>query len=128
MTNWVHGREAREARIEAGAKLTNGKIVAARDATHLLETVIRPGDRVCLEGGNQKQADMLCAALLAVDLAKVNDLHMVQSGVVLPGHLDLFDRGVAKKLDYAYSGSAVGAHRDHVVRRQDRTLSGPYLS
>ncbi len=29
---------------------------------------------------------------------------MVQSGVVLPEHLDLFDRGVAKKLDYAYSG------------------------
>jgi malonate decarboxylase alpha subunit/ATP:dephospho-CoA triphosphoribosyl transferase len=34
----------------------------------------------------------------------VNDLHMVQSGVVLPEHLDLFERGVAKKLDYAYSG------------------------
>ena len=29
---------------------------------------------------------------------------MVQSGVVLPEHLDLFDRGVAKRLDYAYSG------------------------
>ena len=29
---------------------------------------------------------------------------MVQSGVVLPEHLDLFERGVAKRLDYAYSG------------------------
>src|SRR6185369_4384710 len=55
-------------------------------------------------GDNQKQADLLSRALLAVDLAKVNDLHMVQSGVVLPEHLDLFDRGVAKKLDFAYSG------------------------
>ncbi len=35
---------------------------------------------------------------------RCNDLHMVQSGVVLPEHLDLFERGVAKKLDYAYSG------------------------
>ena len=104
MTTWQHGREARDARIEAGAKLAKGKIVEARDATALLEAVIRPGDRVCLEGDNQKQADLLCAALLAVDLAKVNDLHMVQSGVVLPEHLDLFDRGVAKRLDYAYSG------------------------
>lgn len=101
---WQLGRQARDARIEAGAKLAKGKIVAARDATRLLEAVMRPGDRVCLEGDNQKQADLLSAALLAVDLAKVNDLHMVQSGVVLPEHLDVFERGVAKRLDYAYSG------------------------
>jgi malonate decarboxylase alpha subunit len=104
MKNWQQGRQARDARIEAGTKLAKGKIVEARDATRLMEAVIRPGDRVCLEGDNQKQADLLCRALLAVDLAKVNGLHMVQSGIVLPEHLDLFDRGVAKRLDYAYSG------------------------
>jgi malonate decarboxylase alpha subunit len=104
MTTWQRQRQARDARIEAGARLAHGKIVEARDVTRLMEAVIRPGDRVCLEGDNQKQADLLSSALLAVDLAKVNDLHMVQSGVVLPEHLDLFDRGVAKKLDYAYSG------------------------
>ena len=76
-----------------------------------MEAVIGPGDRVCLEGDNQKQADLLCAALLAVDPAKVHDLHMVQSGVVLPEHLDLFERGIAKKLDYRLLRSAVGAHR-----------------
>ena len=104
MTIWRHGREARDARVAAGAKLAKGKIVEASDATRLLEATIRPGDRVCLEGDNQKQADLLSAALLAVDLAKVNNLHMVQSGVVLPEHLDVFERGVAKRLDYAYSG------------------------
>lgn len=104
MTTWQRGREARDARIQAGARLAKGKVVDVRDATKLMEAVVRPGDRVCLEGDNQKQADLLCAALLAVDPAKVRDLHMVQSGVVLPEHLDLFDRGVAKKLDYAYSG------------------------
>jgi len=104
VTTWQRHREARDARIEAGSRLARGKIVDVRDATRLMEAVIRPGDRVCLEGDNQKQADLLSRALLAVDLAKVNDLHMVQSGVVLPEHLDLFDRGVAKKLDYAYSG------------------------
>ena len=128
MTTWQHGREARDARIAAGAKLAKGKIVEARDATRLLEAVIRPGDRVCLEGDNQKQADLLCAALLAVDLAKVNDLHMVQSGVVLPEHLDLFDRGVAKKLDYAYSGPQSARIATHAVRRQDRARSGAHLS
>ncbi|WP_342731550.1 malonate decarboxylase subunit alpha [Bradyrhizobium sp. B117] len=104
MTSWQNNRAARDARIAAGAGLARGKLVAAHDATQLLEAVIKPGDRVCLEGDNQKQADLLSRALLAVDLAKVNDLHMVQSGVVLPEHLDLFDRGVAKRLDYAYSG------------------------
>ena len=103
-TTWQRYREARDDRIEAGSRLARGKIVEARDATRLMEAVIRPGDRVCLEGDNQKQADLLGKALLAVDITKVNDLHMVQSGVVLPEHLDLFDRGVAKKLDYAYSG------------------------
>src|SRR6201999_4147089 len=41
--------------------------------------------------------------LAGVDVAKVHDLHMVQSGVVLPEHLDIFESGVAKRLDYAYS-------------------------
>jgi malonate decarboxylase alpha subunit len=104
VTTWQHQRAARDARLEAGSRLARGKIVEAHDATRLMEAVIRPGDRVCLEGDNQKQADLLSTALLAVDLTEVNDLHMVQSGVVLPEHLDLFDRGVAKKLDYAYSG------------------------
>ena len=104
MISWQQGREARKARIEAAANFANGKIVAAGDATRLLEAVMRPGDRVCLEGDNQKQADLLSAALLAVDPARINNLHMVQSGVVLPAHLDLFERGVAKKLDFAYSG------------------------
>jgi len=104
MTDWQRHRKAFDALIEAGSKLAKGKFVEVHDATRLMETVIRPGDRVCLEGDNQKQADTLCGALLAIDTGKVNNLHMVQSGVVLAEHLDLFDRGVATKLDYAYSG------------------------
>lgn len=104
MTTWQRGRDTRRARIDAGARFAQGKLVAARDATALLEAVLRPGDRVCLEGDNQKQADTLSRALLAVDTAKVSDLHMVQSGVVLPEHLDVFERGIARRLDYAYSG------------------------
>ncbi len=102
--NWQRHREEHLARIKAGSALAKGKIVEARDVTRLLEAVVRPGDRVCLEGDNQKQADLLSSALLAVDRTKVNNLHMVQSGVVLPSHLDLFDYGIAKRLDYAYSG------------------------
>ncbi len=64
MTTWQRGREARDARIKAGEKLAKGKFVEARDATNLLEAVVRPGDRVCLEGDNQKKADLLSAGLL----------------------------------------------------------------
>lgn len=102
--NWQRGRDARSARMAAAAPLAKGKIVEMRDATRLLEAVVQPADLVCLEGDNQKQADALSAALLAADPAKVHDLHMVQSGVVLPEHLDLFEKGIARKLDFAYSG------------------------
>jgi malonate decarboxylase alpha subunit len=104
MTAWQKAREARDARVAAGSMFAQGKIVAPGDATALLEAVLRPGDRVCLEGDNQKQADLLARALVAVDTSKVHDLHMVQSGVVLPEHLDVFENGVARRLDYAYSG------------------------
>ena len=104
MTAWDTARRARDSRWQAGARYAQGKRVDARDATALLEAVLQPGDRVCLEGDNQKQADVLAAALAAVDKAKVHHLHMVQSGIVLPEHLDVFESGVASRLDYSYSG------------------------
>lgn len=104
MSEWRREQKARSERIAAGAALADGKIVDAQKATALLEAVIRPFDRVCLEGDNQKQADLLASALAGVDRSKIHDLHMVQSGVVLPEHLDVFETGIAKRLDYAYSG------------------------
>ncbi len=77
MRNWNSARAARDSRLQAGARYARGKLVAAHDATALLEAVLRPGDRVCLEGDNQKQADLLAAALAAVDNRKIHDLHMV---------------------------------------------------
>jgi len=104
MMDWNTAQGERERRLEAGRALSKGKVVPAKDATALLEAVLRPGDRVCLEGDNQKQADVLAAALAAADPARIHDLHMVQSGVVLPEHLDVFESGIASRLDYSYSG------------------------
>ena len=84
MSNWETQKVERQTRLQAGAKFAQGKIVAAHDTVALLEAVIRPGDRVCLEGDNQKQADHLAAALVGVDRSKVHDLHIVQSGIALP--------------------------------------------
>jgi malonate decarboxylase alpha subunit len=92
----------------AEAYINNGKVVAADDATNVLEAVIRPFDRVNIEGNNQKQADFLAEALIKCDTQRVHDLHMVQSAVPLPVHLDMFEVGIAKKLDFAYGGPMGG--------------------
>lgn len=92
----------------AGRFIGAGKRVEAKDVVPLLEAVIRPGDRVNIEGNNQKQADFLAECLLKVDKGKIHDLHMVQSAVPLAAHLDLFEAGIAKKLDFAFGGPQAG--------------------
>ncbi|XYD07963.1 malonate decarboxylase subunit alpha [Methylobacterium sp. NMS12] len=104
MGEWRGERQARDARIAAGRAHADGKVVPAGSVVDLLEAILRPGDRVCLEGDNQKQADCLARGLSACDPGKIHDLHMVQSGIVLPEHLDVFETGIAKRLDYSYSG------------------------
>ena len=104
MRDWNTEAKNREARVTRASPLANGKIVAASDATTLLEAVIECGDRVCLEGNNQKQADFLGKVLSGLDPARINNLHMVQSVLALPEHLDVFENGVAAKLDFSFSG------------------------
>ncbi len=104
MAEWQTQVTERKARLDAGGVHAKGKLVASADVKALLEAVIHSGDRVCLEGDNQKQADFLAKALVAVDKTKIHDLHIVQSGIVLPEHLELFAKGIAKKLDFSYSG------------------------
>ena len=101
----AQSRASRLARAVAllGASL-RGKRVDPADATRLLTAVLEPGDRVCLEGNNQKQADFLAKALTQLDPTQVHDLHMVQSVLALPEHLDLFEYGIASKLDFSFSG------------------------
>ena len=96
-------RRLSRAQTALGASLDNKRVVAEH-ATRLLEAVIAPFDRVCLEGNNQKQADFLARSLAAVDAAVVHDLHMVQSVLALPEHLDVFDKGIATRLDFSFSG------------------------
>ena len=97
------------ARLAAAQPLVKeGKVVAAADAVKLLEAVIRPGDKVNLEGNNQKQADFLADCLCKVDPAQVHDLHMVQSVLSLDSHLDVFKKGIAKKVDFSFSGPQAG--------------------
>jgi hypothetical protein len=104
IADWQSERRARDERLAAGSKFAEGKMVAPHDTTALLEAVIRPKDRICLEGDNQKPADFLAASLAKADPKVLHDLHVVQSGIVLAEHIDLFEKGIAKKLDFSYSG------------------------
>src|ERR1700738_3640981 len=80
------------------------KICPPERATALLEAIIEPGDRVTIEGDNQKQADFLAEALAKADPARLHDLHMVQSVLALSDHLAVFERGIANRLDFAFAG------------------------
>ena len=83
-------KDAAARAASAAPYVKEGKIVDAKDAVALLEAVIKPGDKVNIEGNNQKQADFLAKTLCQVDPGKVHDLHMVQSVLTLPEHLDVF--------------------------------------
>ena len=70
---WDSLRQNRGRRLERAASLglagKNGKEIPVARIIDLLEAVIQPGDRVCLEGNNQKQADFLARALTAIRLS-----------------------------------------------------------
>lgn len=105
-TIWDSGSENTRLRHErlACTGIAAGKHVQGRDAVALLAALLEPGDRVCIEGNNQKQAQVLARALACLDPAKIHDLHMLQSCLHLPEHLQVFERGIARRLDVSYAG------------------------
>lgn len=102
---WDTRRAEKRRRQGLAAQIATGKVVPTDDIVAFLETVAAPGDRVVLEGNNQKQADFLSRALAEADPARLHDLHMIIPSVSRAEHLDLFERGIARKLDFAYAGA-----------------------
>ncbi|AMO81744.1 malonate decarboxylase subunit alpha [Hafnia alvei] len=102
---WDTRRQEKRRRVESVQGLINGKVIPTDDLTAILEKLIVSGDRVVMEGNNQKQADFLSRSLAEVDPAKVHDLHMIMPSVGRAEHLDIFEKGIARKLDFAFSGT-----------------------
>ena len=92
--------------MEAIYQFSDGKVVKEDQIKQLLETAIRPGETVAIEGDNQKQAVQLSKGLATVDPKKVNGLHIVMSCTQMQEHLDIFELGIAEKLDFSYAGNA----------------------
>ena len=105
---WDKLARSRAVRLGRAASFANGRLVAAENIVQLLEAVIEPGDRVCIEGNNQKQADFLARSLVKTDPARVRDLHLVQSVLALPEHIDLIERGQVNRIDFSFSGPQAG--------------------
>lgn len=107
---WDRLRRDTQERLNAAAEIPHdGKLIAAKDTVKLLEAVLRPGDKVNLEGNNQKQADFLAEKLCRVDPKKIYGLHLVQSSISLDSHIKLFEKGIAEKVDFSYAGAQAGA-------------------
>ncbi len=102
---WDTRRRDKQRRLESVRHLGSGKVLGTGDIVAALQLLVATGDRVVLEGNNQKQADFLARSLVEMDAAKVNGLHMIMPSVSLPQHLDLFERGIANKLDFAFAGA-----------------------
>ncbi|CAI0840131.1 Acyl CoA:acetate/3-ketoacid CoA transferase [Serratia fonticola] len=102
---WDTRRQEKKRRIASVQGQSQGKVIPTAELTSVLEKLLVSGDRVVLEGNNQKQADFLSRMLAEVNPAKVHDLHMIMPSVGRAEHLDIFEKGIARKLDFAFSGT-----------------------
>lgn len=102
--DWKSKWKAKKERLESVSDIVDGRFIPTDRIVDVLEKVIKPGDRVVLEGNNQKQASFLSKALSELDTDVVRDLHMIISSISRPEHLDIFEKGIAKKVDFAYAG------------------------
>jgi malonate decarboxylase alpha subunit len=101
---WSTHRARKTERLGRVARFADGRVLDAARIIDIFHALIEPGDRVCIEGNNQKQADFLSRKLAEVDPARVHDIHVLLSVLGRPEHMDLFERGIAGRVDFSFSG------------------------
>jgi malonate decarboxylase alpha subunit len=101
---WTTRRDEKKRRMQLVSSWMSGPVLRPENLVQALEVLIAPGDRIVLEGDNQKQADFLSRSLVMADPKKLHDLHLIISSISRPEHLTLFERGIAKKVDFAFAG------------------------
>ncbi|RYZ51720.1 MAG: malonate decarboxylase subunit alpha [Sphingobacteriales bacterium] len=102
--SWTTKREEKARRLKSIAHLADKTVIKKENIVEVLEKLIQPGDKVVLEGDNQKQASFLSTALAQLNPSKVNKLHMIMSSISRPDHLDIFEKGIAEKIDFSFAG------------------------
>src|SRR5580692_8033046 len=102
--SWTTRRDEKKRRMQLVSSWMSGPLLPREKLVDSLEALIAPTDRIVLEGENQKQADFLSRSLVKVDPKKLHDLHLIISSISRPEHLNLFELGIAKKVDFAFAG------------------------
>ena len=100
--NWNQRRENKNEKLSKVER--HGKQIAAGKIVDVFEQILAPGDRVILEGDNQKQARFLAQALGMVDVRRVHDLAMVIPSIEDQNQINLFERGIATSVDFSFAG------------------------
>jgi malonate decarboxylase alpha subunit len=103
---WDTERKAKQIKKRAVEGITGTKVVPPDKLVEILECILRPYDILAIEGDNQKQAAFLAKSLVKVNPQKVHDLHMVMSCPQLDEHLDVFELGIARELDFSFAGKS----------------------
>lgn len=101
---WDKERRSKEERKKAAQAYVVGKQVETEAIVPFLENILRCGDKVVLEGCNQKQAAFLAGAMTRLDSEKVNGLNMIIPSISRDEHLDLFEKGIAQEINFAFAG------------------------
>jgi malonate decarboxylase alpha subunit len=109
--SWTMRRDEKRRRMQRIEPWMKGPVLAQNKMVETLETVIQSGDRIVMEGDNQKQADFLSRSLATVDPKKIHDLHLIISSISRPEHLTLFELGIAKKSRFCICRSTKPAGR-----------------
>jgi Malonate decarboxylase, alpha subunit, transporter len=79
--SWTTRRDEKRRRMQLVRPWMKGPVLPREKIVDALETLIVSGDRIVLEGDNQKQADFLSGALVKVDPKKIHDLHLIISSI-----------------------------------------------
>ncbi len=101
---WTTRRGENRRRLQKIKPMMHGPFLPTGEIVPSLEALIVSGDRVVIEGDNQKQADFLSRSLTGVDPGKIHNLHLIISSISRPEHLTLFEFGIAEKVDFAFAG------------------------
>lgn len=102
--NWNTRAQEKARRLKLIEPWLDGSVLDPARIVDALSALIVTGDRVALEGNNQKQADFLSRAFAKLDPQRVHDIHLLISSISRPEHLALFEQGIAHKVDFAFAG------------------------
>src|SRR5260370_33569305 len=89
--SWTTRRDEKRRRIDLVKPWMRGPILPKEKIIEALETLIVSGDRIVLEGDNQKQADFLSRSIGQSDANRLHALHLIISTFSRPKHLTPFD-------------------------------------